>query len=103
MSTETFVEKCLNGDVLLDEVDEYVETWHTADTDQSLPEFLGMTEEEYNAWVLDESVLPYILKARKYHQSLERVLEHDVERVAARNGSQADVLQLLKWLHEHGR
>ena len=101
MSADSFISMCLQGRVLAAEVDEFVKTWHSSQSDVSLREFVGMTEREYNAWMLDSSVLPFILKARRYGQPLERVLENDVERVAARNSSGPEVMQVLRWLRQH--
>lgn len=101
MSTDTFISKCLRGETLANEIDQFVEAWHSSDVDTTLQNYLGMTAEEYNAWVLDASVLPFILKARRFGQPLDEVLQHDVERIAARNGSHSDVLRLLHWLEEH--
>ncbi len=34
-----------------DELQDRVDAWHAADTEMSLPEWLGMTDEEYARWV----------------------------------------------------
>ena len=42
-----FVERCANGTAEPEEIDDYVDLWHESDSQLSLPEYLGMTEEEY--------------------------------------------------------
>ena len=59
-----FMEMCLSGETLPDEVDDFVDRWHESDSDLSIHEFLGMTREEYLSWVKDPNVLPRILDAR---------------------------------------
>lgn len=44
----TFVDNILEGNATIKDFDEYVETWHEADTTMSLEEWLGITKEEYN-------------------------------------------------------
>ena len=59
-----FMEMCLSGEALPDEIDDFVDRWHENDSDLSIHEFLGMTREEYLSWVKDPNVLPRILDAR---------------------------------------
>ena len=46
---QTFVEKCLAGLALLEDIDDYVEAWHegSGDPDATLADYLGFTTEEY--------------------------------------------------------
>lgn len=50
MYENSFVQKCLNGEADLFELDEYIEYWHTHDVGVSLREYLGLTPDEYEAW-----------------------------------------------------
>ena len=59
-----FIDMCLSGDALPDEIDDFVDRWHEGDSDLSIHEFLGMTREEYLSWVKDPNALPRILDAR---------------------------------------
>lgn len=101
MSAESFVTLCLRGELLTEEIDDWVERWHQSDSELTLAQFLGMTDEEYNAWLLDDTVLPFILKARKDDVPLETSLEQGIERIAARNQSSREVMQVLSWLNKH--
>lgn len=44
---KNFVLDCLEEGLFIDEIDDYVEYWHTHETNMSLCEFLGFTDEEY--------------------------------------------------------
>ena len=49
MYEKSFVQKCLNGEADLLELDEYIEYWHTHDINVTLREYLGLTPSEYTA------------------------------------------------------
>lgn len=40
-----------HGEYKAEDIDDFVDRWHMADTSESLPSFLGMTFAEYAAWV----------------------------------------------------
>jgi hypothetical protein len=39
------------GEYRTDEIDDFVDRWHTSDCEEALSSYLGMTYEEYAAWV----------------------------------------------------
>ena len=47
---KTFMEKCVAGEASVEEVDEYVEYWHTHEIDMPLHEYLGLSPSEYALW-----------------------------------------------------
>ena len=55
-----FIKKCVTGDALLDDIDDYIDDWHRDGGGLSLYDFLGMTRNEYSLWVQDPSCLPFI-------------------------------------------
>ncbi len=55
---KSFVELHIEGRVLPDEIDNFIEDWHNSDNEKSLSEFLGFTEEEYNLWIKNPLALP---------------------------------------------
>ena len=63
----SFIEKCINGDASLDEIDDYIDEWHDSDStnDLELHEFLGMSWEEYSLWAIKPSLLEEIVNERK--------------------------------------
>lgn len=76
MLTKSFIDKCIEGDALIFEIDDYVEDWHTGKYNTSLSKFLGMTKIEYNAWMLDDSIIPYIVNAHKNNISFETIIHN---------------------------
>jgi hypothetical protein len=102
MLTKSFVDKCISGDALIYEIDEYIKDWHTGKyNDIPLLKFLGMTKKEYNAWMLDDSIITYIVKAHKDNVSFETIINTGIEKIAARDSSSVEVVELLKWLKEN--
>ena len=55
----TFVEQYLAGQVELDDIDVFVERWHTEPEGEgiSLHDYLGMTWAEYSCWVMNPNSL----------------------------------------------
>jgi hypothetical protein len=47
----TFLNLYRTHQVTLDDIDEYVDKWHYSNSDKPLSEYLGMTWEEYAAYV----------------------------------------------------
>ncbi|MGO0630814.1 hypothetical protein ACTORR_12380 [Pseudomonas sp. SAR267] len=97
-----FVELCLRGDVLTDEIDDFVEDWHEGreGVDQDLHEYLGMSWEEYSVWSTNPSMLPYILSARRHGISFEEELNRDRYALAARAPSALEAKRIIDWLKE---
>jgi hypothetical protein len=72
----SFIEKCINGDASLDEIDDYIDEWHDSDSDINLElhEFLGMSWEEYSLWAVKPSLLAEILNHRKQDVSSKKLV-----------------------------
>ena len=72
----SFIEKCINGDASLDEIDDYIDEWHDSDSDINLElhEFLGMSWEEYSLWAVKPSLLAEILNHRKQDVVFKRLV-----------------------------
>ena len=66
---DNFIEKCLSGQALLDEIDDYIDQWHTGNSDVPLHTYLGMSWEEYAAWIKLPDNLTYIVAAHKFNIS----------------------------------
>ena len=62
--SNSFIENCINGDAICEEIDDYIDKWHEMDCKSTLREFLGMSEYEYAAFVEDESIIDRIVSAR---------------------------------------
>lgn len=102
---DTFVDLCLRGNVLLDEVDDFVDRWHTNPAGLTLREFLGMTDSEYELWLNDPDTLPYVILSRRNHQPLTKVVNdnyYNNARMAARSDESSKIKFLKKWLEDQG-
>ena len=93
-----FIDRCLYGLTDCEEIDDYVDYWHSHDTQNTLSEFLGMRPEEYEEWAkYGDAVLREILRCRadgKPFRPHEETKEK--ERIAVRTYSVAE-------LHRTGR
>lgn len=63
---KSFINAFLDGEVLANDIDAYIEYWHTHEVNCELYDFLGMTKNEYAHWLKsgDDSILHDILNAR---------------------------------------
>ncbi len=104
MSSATFIDLCLAGNVLLEEIDEFVDQWHEAPAGSELHDYLGMTKEEYSLWLRVPDALPYIIKARHENEPLTDAVVHAYRdmRLAARSNDQSKIARLQKWLMAKG-
>ena len=57
-----FIDLCLRGKAEASEIDDFVELWHESGSTLPLHDFLGMTEEEYAAWVQRPDLLSHIIR-----------------------------------------
>lgn len=101
---DTYIELCLQGEVDLEDIDDFVDRWHESDSTHSLPQYLGMNEEEYSVWVEKPAALPFILFARRLDVPLAEVLD-DSEGMpmAARALNPSEASEVLEWLRQTGR
>ncbi|GLZ55010.1 hypothetical protein Acsp07_46270 [Actinomycetospora sp. NBRC 106378] len=108
-SRRTFMEACLAGAALLDDVDDWVEDWHEADGqpngyEVALREYLGLSTLEYAAWAERPSLLRSIVAGREQGRSFQDVNnDADLALVAARTKKDEDAKNLVRWLQETGR
>jgi hypothetical protein len=64
-SSESFVSLAMSGYATADQIDHYVDRWHSEPGNLSLHEFLGMSRDEYALWVRSPDMLGAILTSRK--------------------------------------
>jgi hypothetical protein len=62
---KNFMTRLIEGTIPPTAIDEAIEKWHKGDYLDPLHKFLGMSEEEYNAWVQDPKALDQIVENRK--------------------------------------
>lgn len=92
----SFIDGCLYGTTDIEELDTYVEYWHTNETDNTLREFLGMHPYEYGEWLkYGDQIIRDILRCRADGISFQDYkYMTDDERIAARSYSIEEIEQL---------
>ena len=98
-----FINDVINADAILEQIDDYVEKWHETDTNSSIYEYLGMTEEEYFLWVENDFYLKYIVTAHEQNKSISDLLEEVyTDKLVARSSTPEEAKQIYNWLVEKG-
>lgn len=98
-----FINDVINADAILDEIDDYVERWHNTDSDVSIFDYLGMTEEEYLLWVEHDFYLKYIVSAHEQNKNISEILEEAYStKLVARSSSPEEGKKIYEWLKEKG-
>lgn len=105
-NTLRFVDACLAGDRLADEIDDFVDQWHEGESQEPLSDFLGFTPEEYAVWIKMPDSLEWILHARRTGRPIFALLE-EAGSAKPTNAlpalSPEDVAELAAWLKRMGR
>lgn len=100
-----FIDACLAGNVLMDEIDDFIEKWSNGQDghDQELHEYLGMTWDEYSLWGTKPSIFPTILRSRKAGIPLEKELNVERYALAARAENADEAAKMTAWLKKIGK
>ena len=63
----SFFDLFIDGQVSAVAAEDFISAWHNSGDEEqrSLPEFLGLTEDEYDVWMMDGRILPDIAAARR--------------------------------------
>lgn len=102
----SFVEMCIQGTALPDEVDAFVARWHDGEDgkDISLRSYLGMTSQEYAYWLQDSHALFGIIDAHRRGRELMAYNDDYFELpLAARAASAEEAKDLTLWLKKIGK
>jgi hypothetical protein len=59
-----FMQLCLAGKAQPTDIDSFVSQWHKSDSTLELDAYLGLTEEEYDLWLVEPDALADIVKSR---------------------------------------
>jgi hypothetical protein len=100
----SFFDLYSQGHALADEIDDFIDQWHegadSATRSMPLHEYLGLTREEYEIWVLNPDVLPHVLIARREARPLPELVNQYLDElpVAARASDDATITALRRWL-----
>ena len=72
----TFFDLYSRGDVSAGRINDFIAAWHASDDDEqrSLAAYLGLTDDEYDVWLMDTDALPQILSARRTGRGLKEVV-----------------------------
>ncbi len=70
----TFLDRYLNGEAPAEDIDDYVDRWHSESGRQQIYDFLGLSRDEYALRLSDPDALPHIPRARREHQPLALVM-----------------------------
>ena len=105
LSHRTFIELYMNGAVLAEDIDEFVDAWHQNPGRKEIYEYLGMTRQEYSMWLRDPDILPHIARARRENLDLTTVPHRSIEDmpIAARSSDQVKVKRFMQWLEQQGK
>jgi hypothetical protein len=100
-----FVSLALSGQVMTDEIDDFVSRWHASPPTMHLRDYLGFTADEYALWATSPDSLPLILSARKRGEPLKKVASDNLEllRMAARPDDVLKIKQLELWLRNRSQ
>lgn len=101
MSELKFLDACLEGDALIEDIDDYIDQWHEGDSKEELHDFLGFTQDEYELWLHNnDSIINSILFARKNGVSITEI---GTLSAAARASSMEEAEKIIGWLKSTGR
>lgn len=92
-----FIQDCLTGDALLEEIDDYIDRWHDGDSEVPLHTYLGMSRDEYAAWIESPENLTYIVTARKRGITHGEALSQAAA-MAARSSDISKMSDIKDWL-----
>lgn len=102
---KNFVELCLNGNALIEEIDDFVDRWHHGSDNTSLRDFLGLSKSEFSLWIKDPDVLPYVICSRREERPFAQVVNDNYyhsTRLAARSDEGKKIRVLKEWLERQG-
>ena len=98
----SFLERYLNGEMLAEDIDGFIDAWHSLAGKKTVFEFLGMTKAEYSLWLLDPDSLPHIAQARRSNMPLASAVRAALAEapIAERPADALTVKRLRQWLEQ---
>jgi len=103
--SRTFVDACLQGTALLEDVDDWVARWHAGEgPDASLDAYLGFSVDEGALWAERPESLRFLIAAHRAGRPvLDLLASRDELALAARSKAPADAAAVLDWLRDTHR
>jgi len=103
---KTFFDLYSEGHALEEEIDDFIDAWHLEMKGKAfpnlieLPDYLGMSQDEYDVWVQEPDTLPHILNARLEGKCIDTVMYEHVDDMllAARAADKSSIIALKAWL-----
>lgn len=96
-----FVDLAVRGDVMPDEIDDFIDTWHASDSEQELHDYLGLTFDEYSLFAAHPDYINLIIAARINRQPIMDAVNDNLrheERLAARSDDAGKLAALRSWI-----
>jgi hypothetical protein len=104
-TSPTFFTLYSEGRATAEQADDFVEAWHESGDEEtrSLAEHLGMSEQEYDVWLMTPRALPAILAARRTGRPLREFVAPFYDQLRTANDPRdASVLHTMGyWLRRH--
>lgn len=100
-NARSFMQMALRGDVMSDEVGDFVEKWHNSPSGIEIYEYLGMTWEEYSLWVSNPDYIDLIIAARRNERPILEAVNDNLrssERLAARADDAGKLAAVRRWI-----
>ena len=99
--TPCYMDLALDGYVMPDEIDDFVETWHESDSELDVHDFLGLTFQEYSLWVAHPDNINIVIAARLERKPVLEAVNDNLRyenRLAARADDVGKLALLQKWI-----
>lgn len=94
-----FIQKCISGEAIYHDIDDYIDMWHESDSELQIYEYLGMTSKEYEFYVEVHDSLPFIINAHRRNKNVTDLIEESAQLpLAARAGDTSTINELIEWL-----
>ena len=95
---KNFIADFLDEGLILEDIDDYVEYWHNNEMSQSLKDFLGLNDYEYEAWLQKgNDVIRDVLYCKRQNLNLKDYNGMSKEaKIAARSYDLKDVKEYKK-------